>query len=248
MHALPGGSAHASEHPAAPLAIAAALAAALVGGLLWAAVAYFTGYEVGYVAWAIGALVGFATVRAGGRGTACAGIAAALTILGILVGKTLGTHFVVQHELAKACEEAFTPAHYEELRTDAELFAALGEDPGESEVRRYVYERGYTAAETPEAIDAEELGIFTAYNVPALRNLATVGTFEEWFELRSDETRASFAREFSLASAIVEDLNPLDLVFALLAVSTAFGMIRRAIEGAVVAGPTAQDEEIRPAA
>ena len=49
------------------LAIAAGLGSALAGAVLWALVVYLTGYQIGLIAIAVGALVGFA-VREAGRG------------------------------------------------------------------------------------------------------------------------------------------------------------------------------------
>jgi hypothetical protein len=49
------------------LAVAAGLAAAVLGAILWAAVSYVTGYELGLVVIAIGALIGYA-VRTAGHG------------------------------------------------------------------------------------------------------------------------------------------------------------------------------------
>lgn len=247
MHALSGGRGRASANPAAPLAVVVALLAALAGGLVWAAVAYVTGYEVGYVAWAVGGLVGFATVRAGGRGTALAGIAAALTIFGIGVGKLLGTHFVVEQEVARACEEAFSREFFRELRQDAELYFALGESPSGEELHRFLFERGYAPSEDPGAVSEEDLELFESYNVPELRALSAGLSFEEWFAKRSAEARADFAREFSLLGSIAEELTPLDLVFALLAVSTAFGMIRRAGETRAALPPEQSEERSRAA-
>lgn len=68
------------------LAIPAGLAAALVGAGLWAAFSYATGYELGIVVIAIGAVIGW-TIRAAGHGVdpvfgvvgaACAALAWAL--------------------------------------------------------------------------------------------------------------------------------------------------------------------------
>lgn len=69
----------------------------MLGALLWAGIAYANGYEVGYVAWAIGGLVGGGMVLGGGRGVAHAGIAAALALVDILGGKVYGTHLLVEH-------------------------------------------------------------------------------------------------------------------------------------------------------
>lgn len=64
--------------------------AAILGGVVWAGIVTGTGYEVGYVAWGVGLIVGLA-VAAGspspgvGHGLTAAGLAAA----GLLLGKVL---------------------------------------------------------------------------------------------------------------------------------------------------------------
>lgn len=72
----------------APLALAAGLAAGLVAGGIWAALVYFTGYEIGFAAWGVGLLVGFAmgsvTVL---RTRQLATAAAFFAVLGLLAGK-----------------------------------------------------------------------------------------------------------------------------------------------------------------
>jgi hypothetical protein len=67
------------------------LAAAAVGAVVWAELMVTTNYEVGFVAWGIGALVGAAVFRAcPRRDGAVTAIAVALALLGVLAGKYLG--------------------------------------------------------------------------------------------------------------------------------------------------------------
>jgi len=71
-------------------ALIGGLVAALVGGAAWAAIVVATKYEVGFVAWAVGGLVGFAMSRATpSRGQALGTLAALLAGLGLVVGKVL---------------------------------------------------------------------------------------------------------------------------------------------------------------
>jgi len=71
-----------------PLALAAGLAAALLADGLWAMLVFLTGYEIGYVAWGVGLLVGVAMSRVTSRRTQqLAYAAAALAIIGLLAGK-----------------------------------------------------------------------------------------------------------------------------------------------------------------
>ena len=86
----------------APLwrALAAGLAAAVAGAIVWMLIVIVSDYEVGIVAWAIGALAGFAVVfaTAGRRGTPLQAIAVLSALIGILLGKYLTFWWVVRDE------------------------------------------------------------------------------------------------------------------------------------------------------
>lgn len=72
----------------ASLAIAAGLVAALVAGGIWAALVRITNMEIGYVAWGVGLLVGFAMTRVTANRTKGLALAAAvLAIVGLAAGK-----------------------------------------------------------------------------------------------------------------------------------------------------------------
>ena len=115
-----------------------AVAGGLVGAVLWAVIACTTGMEIGYVAWAVGGLVGFGAYALGGRGKAagvtCAGIAAAA----ILVGKV----FTIQQFVGGFSIEAI----YEELLPKAEAFGQVGR----RRTPAFMVAHEYTAAETPQ--------------------------------------------------------------------------------------------------
>jgi hypothetical protein len=63
--------------------------AAVVGGAVWGLIVNLTGYEIGYVAWAVGVAAGFGVLlfARGARGVALQVIAVLASILGILIGK-----------------------------------------------------------------------------------------------------------------------------------------------------------------
>jgi len=225
-----------------------ALLAAAAGALAWGAVAFFTGYEVGYVAWALGGLVGLAMARFGGRRTACASIAAVLTVAGIAGGKLLGTRFVVEKEIRENCEATFTRQLHAEFVSDAADFAQLDADAGDGELRDFMVEHGYTSADSPEGVPDEELQGFLAINAPLLRALhATPTSYEDWYAERVAESRQALEENFSIVQANLDGLNGYDLLFVALGVSTAFGIVRRAGDNGTGPGdlsattPDAQD-------
>jgi hypothetical protein len=86
-----------------PIAALAGLVAAVGGGVVWGLIVRWSGYEVGFVAWGIGFLVGTAVVLGarGSRGLPYQAVAVVLALLGILIGKYLGFAWA----LADALEE-----------------------------------------------------------------------------------------------------------------------------------------------
>jgi hypothetical protein len=84
-------------------AAGAGLVAALVGGIVWGLIVKWTQYELGFVAWGIGFLVGTAVVYGARnlRGIPFQLIAVVFALLGIAIGKYLGFVWVGQDELDK---------------------------------------------------------------------------------------------------------------------------------------------------
>jgi hypothetical protein len=82
-------------------------------------------------------------------------------------------------------------------------------------------------------VQDEELRDFLAHQVPNLRALHANRTpHAEWKAEVVAESRRDFEASFSLVQANVESLNPLDALFVLLGVTSAFGIVRRAGPGA----------------
>lgn len=79
-------------------ALPAALVAAVAGGVIWGLIVKWSEYEVGFVAWGIGFLVGMAVLTATGgrRGLPLQAIAIVSALIGILVGKYLSYAWVFQ--------------------------------------------------------------------------------------------------------------------------------------------------------
>lgn len=86
-------------------AFAAAVLAALGGGLVWAGVVILTKYDIGILAWLVGAATGYAVHRLGGS-TVTIGDRVAASVLaacGILLGK----YVIFVHELKDALRRIF---------------------------------------------------------------------------------------------------------------------------------------------
>lgn len=88
-----------------------------IGAVIWAAIGYFTGYEVGWIAWGVGALAGLGMVMGVGDDSdvGTGGIAAMVAIAAILAGKFAVAHLLVNKEL-DALEPVWTAVSLEESK------------------------------------------------------------------------------------------------------------------------------------
>lgn len=83
--------------------IAAGAVGGLVGAAIWAGISYFANYEIGWIAWAIGAIVGFSVRVAAGEqneGMAPGATAVSVSIGAIVLGKYLASFFLVANLMA----------------------------------------------------------------------------------------------------------------------------------------------------
>ena len=207
-------------------AIIGAAVGAIIGAVIWAVISATTGYEVGYVAWGIGLLVGIAAKVLGGQGKTIAAVCALLTLGSIFVGKMMAVHYGVQRELRKMVEEGPTRESYDEARRDAEDFAQL---ESQDDYPAYMVSHGFSEAEDPSGVTAEEIEDFTTFQVPRLTEFHNeTPDFEEWRDQerkRVEEIVAELADNIPLAEAVVEDLGIFDIIFALLGLVTAYKMV-----------------------
>jgi hypothetical protein len=119
------------ESSALVAAVFGGLLAALVGGSIWALIAVKTDYEIGFAAWGIGALAGFAVVffARGRKGLPLQVIAVAASLLGILLGK-YGTYWwelksAVEEQLGKEAAAQFSLFSSEVMRFFKQDFRAV---------------------------------------------------------------------------------------------------------------------------
>lgn len=215
-HQMPGG------------ALILAAAAALAGAVIWAVLVYTTNYEVGFVAWGIGALVGAAALKSGGRGPQMGVACAVLALVSILAGKLIATQLFIDKELDEVTTNFTTEAHYTELKKVAENFSALPPDASAETLKRFMVEHKYTEREVPENVTDEELDFFRTYSIPPINEfLAENPSYERWRDETSQAIRDDFGSEVSLFSAVADNIDVIDLIFAFLGVSTAYGLVNR---------------------
>jgi hypothetical protein len=186
------------------------IVAAVVGGAGWALIVLVTGYEVGYVAWGIGLLVGFAMARTTDMRSKGLGlVAAGLAVVGLLVGKYL----IIEVSLGSGLAA--------EVQADPQLM-----------MQAAVYHLEETSS-LPESVEKELNALAEDDTLPdALwEEIVAVAAFH--LESLDDAGREALAADFTnaiLGGVTTADrwnasFSGFDLLWIFLAVSTAWRML-----------------------
>ena len=81
-------------------AIVGGALAGFVGAMIWAGISYFTGFEIGWIAWGVGGMVGLGCVWGSkGSGNLLGLTAVVITLLSILAGKYAAVEFSIRNEI-----------------------------------------------------------------------------------------------------------------------------------------------------
>lgn len=200
----------------------------VVGAAVWAGVVYFTGYEIGWIAWGLGALVGFLFARGCPVGGSMAGIlAAGITIASIGLGKYTAVELTIQQELGT--EEEVIEEFMAEVSNDEFVISYLADEVIAERVDRGEViqwpedadpETASAAADYPPAIWAEAAQIWEAMS-PQDR---------EVYRAELAETVTANIQEFygSIAGyGFLGSFGLMDLLFFGLAIVTAFQIASR---------------------
>ena len=193
-------------------AMLAGLGAALIGGIGWTALTAMTGYEVGYAAWALGGLVGFGMVHTTARrDSAAAGAAATLALVGLLIARVLIGELVLG---GSALDEVLTD---DELMSQAATLD-LQFNEGFSEQVQVSYDAIPDGDTISDALWEEMVA-------EGVRHLETLSQ-EEREVMAAQFTGLAFSQA-GLLGRVTAQMGPFDLLWAFLAVSTAWGMLKK---------------------
>lgn len=199
---------------------------AIAGALIWGGIAYGTGYEVGFVAWGIGALVGGIAAASGEQSFRMGVICSFLTLASIFAGKMLAVSWVVHSEQEKALAQLEGLINEELHDLQCAESADLAQLESEADYPHFMIENEYTDAETAEMIPAEELTYFQDETAPFLRRIhAEKPTYEEWREEQLENMRTTMSSSVGsndLAQAVMKNIGPIDGLFAVLGLFSAY--------------------------
>lgn len=205
-------------------ALIGASVAGLIGAAVWAAIAYYANFEIGWIAWGIGVLAGFgAFVGAKSDGDiATGGIAAVVAVAAIGLGKFGAIHFAVDKELNSPAFQAHMNVSDEDMIV---VYADQVVEESEAAGKKVnwppnvVPEDAQTEAEYPKAIWAEAKKRWTALSVDE-----QTAARDEQADYRKQ--MLTFLRSSIKQDAFKESFSPFDILWAVLALASAFGIGR----------------------
>ncbi len=202
--------------------VVASLVGGAIGAAAWMGVSYSTDYEIGWLAWGIGALAGAGmSLGLKGSGDMAAGVVAALIALTAVFGGKYGAvHFAVQKSLG---EFEATPIGAHDLHVWL-ADEVVGE--WDAEGREIQWPAGMTMEEAHQPQDYPA-GVWeeAVVRYDALSPAERTRMEQEIAEQRSGMLRGMQAQ---IATAgFQESLGPYDLLWAGLAVATAFRLASR---------------------
>ncbi len=206
-----------ATHPTTPgsddavIPILAGAGAGVLGGAGWALIVALTDVEVGWVAWGIGGLIGFAMARTTAqRSIQLATIAAVIATLSLLIGKVLIQQFVTRPAFERSLRDspnAVPSAAAWRLREQAAF-------PADVQARVDAVAEGDTV---PDALWEQMVAAGQAH--------AATLTEEERAELTTTYV-ATVQAQFTSWQLLSWGFSPWDLLWFGLAVSTAWGMLK----------------------
>jgi hypothetical protein len=202
---------------------------ALLGALAWGLIAFYLHREFGLLAWAIGAAIGAAMVKAGAHGTLLAVAAGLLALASIASGKQIAFRLEVHQVTTKIAAE-LTPEMHAEQTKDAADWVALGAGATDEQVKKFIAEHGYEGNAADFRIEVAPMLAEMAKNQPSLA---------QWRE----QMQARFVDHMSFIDFVKEDFHPLDILFVILGIASAYGLINKAtMELRVAARQQAREE------
>jgi hypothetical protein len=186
------------------------MVAGFVGMMAWYFLIKWTGYEIGYAAWGVGALTGIGARVAGCKGSPYLGaFAAVCALVAILGGQFLAAKNMSNEILGKLSEAAFK---------SRVAFAKSMIDAPTDQDRKALLSRNESAG-GPDALQItdERWARFQATEMPELRDLAAGKITEEQF--RKKLLSNTLADDYELLKASASWFT---LIWLLLGVGSAF--------------------------
>ena len=201
-----------------------AVAAARGGALVWAGITYVTGYQIGWMAIGVGALVGAGARYGGGEGKVTALFAGGLSIVAMLFGNVLAVQVALDRAIADMAEFALTRESYEAEFAMADQFVLY---TTEENYAAFVFENTYyTEAESADGVTQAEIQEFLTDYAPDLRRLHQERpSYDVWKARKHAELKTALMEGESITQFVIQDIGIIGVVFMALGVVAAMRVV-----------------------
>ena len=186
-----------------------ALVASLVGMLGWFFLIKLTGYEIGYVAWAVGGLTGLGARVLGADGTHKLGIATGLCACVAIVG---GGFLAARSQAEKEIDKFIVSAYQENLNEAQEAISLNGLEA----TKAFIAKR---EEKQVSEVTAEEVKTFQEEELPNYQKFVTGKTSKAEFVARMGALKNSFSMQWLM---LKESIGIFTLLWLFLGVGTAY--------------------------
>ncbi len=206
-------------------AVIGGLVAGAIGSGIWAVIAYVTGFEIGWIAWVVGLLVGIGVALGNkNEGSVPAGVlAAVLAILSVVGGKYAMVRMVMPGD------DDLVATSIAALTDDEMVVSYIADDVvGEFEQRGRVVSWPEGAVPVQAAAKADYPA--DVWSIAASRWEALSAEEQAAYraELRSDiEASAAAFQDMMSQAGLIQTFGLMDIIFFMLAVVTAFKVGRK---------------------
>lgn len=211
--------------------------AGAIGAAAWAALAYFANLEIGWLAWGIGGLVGYATAAGSVSGNSSTSndvatgpvlgiVAVLITIVSICVGKYAMVEIGMQQALAAFDQEISEPM------SDEVLVSYLADEIGQEKHGEDWYDQ-YKWPENPEGVQPDSEALYPAELWKPAQAKWEAMSADEQAEFRQTTEATAKANVEAFAGQLANQMRQegflstfgaMDLLFFGLAVATAWGV------------------------
>ena len=198
-------------------AILGGLVGGAIGAAVWTAIAVFANIEFGWIAWGIGALVGFGVALGSGRegGSLYAAIAVAIAVLSIAGGKYASVvvsvnQFIAEEGPVEITEEVLITFVCDELLDDADAKREpITWDDGSPVMG------GYSSSDYPEALWQQATDLWASYT-PQYQS-----EFSDWIKAQEQSAYEQYSSQLR-EDAFKHSFSFWDILWFGLAIFTAF--------------------------
>jgi hypothetical protein len=194
------------------MGVVGALVGGFVGMLVWYGMIRFLNFEIGYVAWGVGALTGVCARLFGRQGRPVLGaVAAVVAFAAIMVGEGLG----VGHAVTKYLEKEVSGAYEEQMV----LARQLPEKPSDKDLLALLKKEATDAGEDGATFGDEDVKAFRNDRLPVLQDLSSGKVTKQQYEHR---IAAAMAATIPFMAILKNSVGILTAVFVLLGVGSAW--------------------------